>query len=161
MKAFAELSPQEVVAFAIGVEQANARRYRDWSIRFRPFDAEASALLEELAAEERDHERRLVELYREQFGEFSESLDPRTVDASLELRSAPAEQHFFVVDAAMARRILAHALDAEIGARRFYESALERAEEEAHRQLFEWLARFEDQHVWSLQARLEFYPEEE
>jgi len=158
-----DLAPRDVLALAIGIEQANAHSYREWAHRFRPYDRAASALLDELAGEEREHARELSALYRAEYGTEPEPLDP--ADAGVRVGSAAdaAGRHFFVVDVAAARHVLESALAAEQRTRDFYVRVLEHpAMRETGRaglrEVCERLAAFEEAHVAAIRARMDAPP---
>ena len=66
---FRDLSEQEVLALAISSEEDDAQIYRWYSATLRPeFPATADALAE-MAAEEDNHRRRLIDLHSARFGD--------------------------------------------------------------------------------------------
>ena len=70
MKSFAELSEQEILALAISSEDEDSRIYRGFAEGLRePFPASAK-VFDEMADEEVRHRGRLIEMYRERFGEY-------------------------------------------------------------------------------------------
>ena len=147
-----DLSPQEVMALAIAIEEFNAVNYRECADRFRPFDPAASKLLEELAEEEIEHGETLRQAYYDRFGSFLYLVDPKTVDVSIEDFRLDMD-HFFVVNKPMARKILWAALQAEIHAKCFYEQVMAIAKDPALREVYSSLLVFEAGHVKSLKER--------
>lgn len=153
MKSFSELSPREVLSLAIAIEERNRDRYSAWSKRFSTYDTEAVSLLEELAKEEEEHRRYLIRRYFEAFGESVLRMDPADFNTGLELGELP-DEHFFVVNSAMARSILEMALRHEEAAARFYADALAAETDPRLRAVYEPLVHFEDDHARLLADRL-------
>lgn len=58
MKRFVALTPQQIPALAIAIEDDNVKKYTEWANRFRPFDKAVSGLLDELAKDEIRHRTR-------------------------------------------------------------------------------------------------------
>ena len=69
MKQFSDLSEREVLALAITMEEQDARIYRDYADGLaESYPASAKVFLG-MAEEEDDHRRKLIELFRQRFGE--------------------------------------------------------------------------------------------
>ena len=69
MRNFDELSEREVLALAIGAEEEDGRIYMDFAEGLRGDYPASAKVFIEMAAEEGEHRRRLIDLYREKFGE--------------------------------------------------------------------------------------------
>ena len=69
MRDFNELSEREVLALAIGAEEEDGRIYLDFAEGFRGDYPGSAKVFTDMAAEESEHRRRLLDLYREKFGE--------------------------------------------------------------------------------------------
>jgi len=69
MRNFSDLSEREVLALAIANEEEDNRIYTDISEGLRQDYPGSANLFSEMADEEATHRRRLLELYREKFGE--------------------------------------------------------------------------------------------
>ncbi len=69
MRNFSELSEREVLALAIGNEEEDNRIYNDLVERMREDYPSTAKVFAEMAAEETEHRHKLLELYREKFGE--------------------------------------------------------------------------------------------
>ncbi len=69
MRDFSELSEREVLALAIGSEEEDGRIYSDIAEGLRADYPASAHVFTEMAAEESEHRRRLLDLYREKFGE--------------------------------------------------------------------------------------------
>ena len=68
-KRFADLSEQEVLALAISSEEDDARIYRQYGERLRDEFPGSAAVFDEMAEEENEHRRRLIELHKQRFGD--------------------------------------------------------------------------------------------
>jgi rubrerythrin len=66
---FNELSEREVLALAISSEEEDGRIYADFAERLRTDFPASSAVFKEMATEESEHRRVLLDLYVEKFGE--------------------------------------------------------------------------------------------
>ncbi len=69
MRDFSELSEREVLALAIGAEEEDGRIYNDLVERMREEYPATAKIFAEMAGEESEHRHKLLELYREKFGE--------------------------------------------------------------------------------------------
>ena len=69
MRNFSDLTEREVLALAIANEEEDGRIYSDIAEGLRDDYPASANIFTEMAAEEGDHRRRLIELYREKFGE--------------------------------------------------------------------------------------------
>ena len=69
MRNFSELSEREVLALAIANEEEDGRIYLDVAEGLRADYPSSARMFTDMAAEEGDHRRQLLELYREKFGE--------------------------------------------------------------------------------------------
>ena len=68
MRNFDELSEKEVLALAISSEEEDGRVYADFAETLRADYPATARVFTEMAAEEGDHRRRLIDLYVEKFG---------------------------------------------------------------------------------------------
>src|ERR1700750_741778 len=69
MRNFSDLTEREVLALAIANEEEDGRIYLDIAEGLRADYPASASVFSEMAAEEGDHRRRLLDVYREQFGE--------------------------------------------------------------------------------------------
>ena len=69
MRNFDELSEKEIMALAIGNEEEDGRIYADFAEGLRADFPASAKVFSEMAVEEGEHRRRLLDLYREKFGE--------------------------------------------------------------------------------------------
>lgn len=69
MRDFSELTEREILALAISNEEEDGRIYADVAEGLRDGYPGSARMFTEMAAEEGEHRRRLIELYRTRFGE--------------------------------------------------------------------------------------------
>ncbi len=67
---FDSLSPQEILALAIASEEEDGTIYALYASRLRGEFPASAAVFEAMAAEESEHRRRLIELYRARYGDL-------------------------------------------------------------------------------------------
>ena len=118
-RSFGDLSPREIFALAIHIEQANTRRFRAFADVFRGYDEEVARRFEELAREEENHEWQLTEEFRRHFGESIPALDESDVDGVIESPDLDDAEHQ-IFDSLAPLRVYELGLQAEQEARAFY-----------------------------------------
>src|SRR5213595_3349943 len=69
MRSFKSLSEQEVLALAIALEEEDARIYGDFADGLKSNYPATAGALEQMRSEEDGHRHRLIDLYRQKFGE--------------------------------------------------------------------------------------------
>jgi len=69
VRSFKSLSPEELLALAISLEEEDARIYADFANAVKENYPATTKVLEQMRAEEDGHRHRLIELYRAKFGE--------------------------------------------------------------------------------------------
>src|SRR5262245_2875034 len=69
MRNFDNLSEREILALAISLEEEDERIYADFAEGLREHYPASAAVFDGMRAEESDHRRRLIDLFREKFGE--------------------------------------------------------------------------------------------
>ena len=69
MKDFDSLSQKEILALAISLEEEDERIYSDFGESLRENFPGTAQVFEEMRQEEIGHRRRLIELYKQKFGE--------------------------------------------------------------------------------------------
>ena len=147
MKSFAELSEQEILALAISAEEEDARIYADFAEGLKGAYPTSTKVFLEMAAEENEHRRRLIETYRSRFGEHIPLI--RRQDVRGFMRHEPP----WMVRPLGLERVRKQAEVLEFEARRFYERAAAATSDAGVRKLLGDLAAAETSHV-SLAQRL-------
>jgi rubrerythrin len=69
-KKFNELTEQEILALAISSEEEDSGIYAAYANKLRSTYPASAAVFDEMAAEENQHRRRLIDLYQKRFGSF-------------------------------------------------------------------------------------------
>ncbi|MBI1309484.1 MAG: rubrerythrin [Proteobacteria bacterium] len=142
---FQSLSAREILALAIAAEEEDGRIYRDIASRLRPqFDATAR-IFEQMAAEEDEHRRLLIDMYRQKFGEHIPLL--RRGDVSGFMRFPPV----WLNEPLDVAKIWPLAEQIEGQNRRFYQLAAARSEDASIRKLLGDLAAAEASHAHTAQ----------
>ncbi len=67
-RSFDSLSEQEILALAISSEEEDARIYRAYADGLREAFPASAQVFEDMAAEEDEHRRRLIDLHAARFG---------------------------------------------------------------------------------------------
>ena len=147
MKAFSDLTEQEILALAISAEEEDARIYADYAEGLKADFPASAKVFNEMAAEENEHRRQLIELHRAKFGEHIPLLRRHDV------RGFARHEPLWIVRPLGLDRVRKQAEIMEFEARRFYERALTRTSDAGVRKLLGDLAEAERSHI-SLAQRL-------
>ena len=140
MKPFSALSEREILALAISSEEEDGRIYADFAEGLRQAYPDSANMFVDMAAEESEHRRRLIDLYAERFGDHIPLV--RRQDVRGWVRRRPHWQvRALGVDAVRAQ---ARQMEQEAG--RFYLEAASRSTDAKIRKLFGDLAEAELQH---------------
>lgn len=145
-KAFKDLTEREILALAISLEEEHERIYADYVEGFRDHYPATAKWFEEMRDEESNHRRRLIELYRERFGEHIPLIRRQDVKGFVERRPVWLT-HPLRVDFA---RTQVEGMELEV--RRFYERAAGRVTDAKIRQLLSDLALEERKHAQTAEA---------
>jgi len=141
MKAFSELTEQEILALAISAEEEDARIYADYAEGLKADFPASAKVFTEMAAEENEHRRQLIELHRAKFGEHIPLIRRHDV------RGFARHEPLWIVRPLGLDRVRKQAEIMEFEARRFYERALTRASDAGVRKLLGDLAEAERSHI--------------
>jgi len=140
MRDFSQLSEREVLALAIGAEEEDGRIYNDIAERLREdYPASASVFIE-MAGEETEHRHKLLDLYRDKFGEHIPLIRRQDVRGFLTRKPVWQLPKPSIEDV----RKLAESMEAET--QRFYRLAASRATDISIRKLLGDLAEAEQEH---------------
>jgi rubrerythrin len=74
MRSFDSLKEQEILALAISQEEEDARIYDDFADGLKENYPEQAGKFDQMRREEDGHRHRLIELYRDRFGEHTHRL---------------------------------------------------------------------------------------
>ncbi len=146
MKSYAELDEREILALAISSEEEDGRIYADFAEGLRQSYPESAKIFVEMAAEENEHRRWLIDLFVQKFGDHIPLIRRQDIKGWVQRRP-----HWQVramgVDAVRAQ---ARLMEQEAG--RFYQQAAGRTTDAAVRKLLGDLAEAELQHEHSAAA---------
>jgi erythrin-vacuolar iron transport family protein len=140
MRKFDSLSEREILALAISLEEDDERTYADYAEGLRENFAASAAIFDAMGVEESGHRRRLIELYRQRFGDHIPLI--RRHDVSGFVTRKPV----WLMQPLGLETVRKQAATMEIESRRFYESAAKRAQDPGTRQLLDDLASEERTH---------------
>jgi len=137
MKKFEDLTEREVLALAISLEEEDERVYSDFAEGLRQDYPGTTSVFEGMRQEESGHRRRLLELYRQKFGEHIPLIRRQDVRGFVE---RPA---LWLVRPLSIEKVRKEASAMEVETRRFYEKAAARTQDASIRQLLDDLANEE------------------
>ena len=140
MKNFADLSEREVLAVAISSEEEDSRIYMSFAEDLAERYPDSARIFEEMAAEERGHRHRLLELYEQRFGPHLPPI--RREDVKGFLRRRP----IWLTKNLPLDTIRKEVETMELQAEQFYIKASEQAEDVGVRRLLGDLAEEEKGH---------------
>src|SRR5579872_5141884 len=140
MKKFEELTEREILALAIALEEEDERVYADFADGLRQDYPGTASMFMGMREEESEHRRRLIELFRQKFGEHIPLIRRQDVRGFVE---RPA---LWLVRPLRIDAVRKEASTMEVETRRFYEKAAARTQDASIRQLLDDLAYEEREH---------------
>jgi len=140
MKDFSDLTEQELLALAISLEEEDNRTYGDIAEALRESYPGTAKMFAAMAEEENGHRHRLLDLYREKFGDHIPLIRRQDVKGFLERKSVWLRRPLGL------DKVRAQAELMEAETERFYLSAAARSTDVAVRQLLGDLAAEERRH---------------
>jgi len=140
MRSFKNLSEQEILALAISLEEEDARIYGDFAEGLKADYPATAAILNEMLAEEDGHRHRLIELYRQKFGEHIPLIRRQDVQGFVHRKPIWLVRPLGL--AAVRKQVELMELETT----RFYETAARKATDAGIRQLLGDLAAEERKH---------------
>lgn len=141
MRDFNSLSEREILALAISLEEDDERIYADLAEGLRENFPNSAAVFDGMREEESGHRRRLLDLYRQKFGEHIPLIRAQHVKGFVQ------REPVWLVQPLNLQKIRHQASAMEAETRRFYERAARRATDAGIRQLLDDLAQVERTHV--------------
>ncbi|MBV9507134.1 MAG: rubrerythrin [Acidobacteriia bacterium] len=142
MRDFQSLSEREILALAISQEEEDERIYADFAEGLRESFPASAAIFEGMQKEESGHRRRLMELYREKFGDHIPLIRRQDV------RGFVTRRPVWLVRPLGLDTVRNQASAMEVETRRFYERAAARTRDPGIRQLLDDLALEERHHEY-------------
>src|ERR1700690_4209041 len=129
MKTFDSLTEQEVLALAISLEEEDARIYEDFAAGLDANYPEQAAKFRQMRQEEDGHRHRLLELYKNRFGDHVPHIRRQDVRGFVERKPV------WLVRPLGLKTVPKPAETREVEPRRFYEPPGRRATDAGIRQL--------------------------
>jgi rubrerythrin len=145
-KNFRDLSEREIVALAISLEEEDGRIYGDFIDGLRETHPESAKVFEQMREEESGHRNRLIETYRERFGDHIPLIRRTDVKGFVHRRPVWLTRPLRI-DA-----VRKQAAVMELETRRFYETAMSKVTDAGVRKLLGDLAEEERKHYASAEA---------
>jgi len=139
-KRFSDLSEQEVLALAISSEEDDARIYRQYAESLRAEFPSSAAVFDDMAVEEDEHRRRLLDLHKKRFGDVVPLIRREHVSGYY------ARKPVWLIENLGLDRIRDEASAMEKDAEHFYRMAAERTTDADTRKLLGDLAAAEAGH---------------
>src|SRR5205823_4466441 len=140
MKNFNDLSEREILALAISLEEEDERVYADFAEGLRENFPTSAALFNGMRIEESGHRRRLLELYKNKFGEHIPLIRRQ------DIRGFVYRKPVWLVRPLGLNAVRNQVSAMEVETRRFYERAARRTQDASVRQLLDDLAQEERSH---------------
>jgi rubrerythrin len=137
---FRDLNEAQILALAITAEEEDARIYRDFAESLRADFPATAELFTKMAGEEDGHRHRLIESYRQRYGEHIPLIRRQDVKGFVVRRPSWFTQTLRPEHAREEAALM------EIESRRFYEAAAQRTNDAGIRQLLDDLAQEEQRH---------------
>jgi rubrerythrin len=141
MKTFESLTEQEVLALAVSLEEEDARIYEDFAAGLQDSYPEQAAKFREMRREEDGHRHRLLEHYRQRFGDHVPLIRRQDVRGFVNRRPV------WLVRPLGLKAVQKAAEGMELETKRFYEVAGRRSQDTSIRQLLGDLAEEERNHA--------------
>jgi erythrin-vacuolar iron transport family protein len=140
MRNFDDLSEREILALAISNEEEDSRIYADFADGLVQEYPSSAHVFTEMAAEENEHRRILIDLFAAKFGQHIPLIRRQ------DIRGYIPQKAVWQVRPLNLEAVRAHAHDMERAAARFYRQAITRASDASVRKLLGDLAEVEDKH---------------
>ena len=140
---FRDLNEQEILALAISSEEDDARIYRSYAQMLRVDFPDTAQIFDDMACEEDDHRKRLIELHRRRFGDVIPLIRREHVAGYY------ARRPVWLIENLGLERIRAEAEAMERDAEHFYLAAAQRSQDADTRKLLGDLAAAEAGHQYT------------
>ena len=137
---FKDLSEREILALAISLEEEDGRIYGDFVDGLREAYPATAQVFEEMQAEESEHRRSLIEMYRSRFGDHIPLIRRHDVKGFITRRPVWLVRPLGISTVRKQAEIM------ELETRQFYEKAQERVTDASTRKLLGDLAEIERRH---------------
>ncbi len=146
MQSFSDLSEREILALAVSSEEEDGRIYADFADLLRDEFPDSAQVFAEMAAEEGEHRRRLIDAFVTRFGNHIPLVRRQDV------RGAPARRPAWQIRPLGIDAVRRHVRQMEVDASRFYAQAASRTTDASIRKLLGDLAEAEVAHQQAASA---------
>jgi len=146
VRSFDSLSEKEILALAISLEEEDERIYADYAEGLRASFPASAAVFDGMREEESTHRARLLELYRQRFGEHIPLIRRQEVRGFVQRRPS------WLVKPLGLDAVRKQASAMEVESRQFYERASARSQDVGVRALLDDLAQQELSHEHRAEA---------
>lgn len=140
MRKFSDLNEREILALAIGLEEEHGRIFADYAQGLQENFPASAKVFQEMADEENEHRRWLIEMFRSKFGEHIPLIRRQDVKGFIQ------HEPLWMVRPLGLDKVRKQAEAIEYETRTFYERALERTSDAGIRKLLGDLAIAERGH---------------
>ena len=140
MRDFQSLTEREILALAISLEEEDERVYADFAEGLKQDYPASASVFSGMREEESSHRRRLIDLFREKFGDHIPLIRRQDV------RGFVSRKPVWLVRPLGLDTVRGQAAAMEVETRRFYERAAARTQDASIRQLLDDLAQEERIH---------------
>ena len=140
MRSFESLTDREILALAISLEEEDERVYADYAEGMRQDFPATAAIFDGMREEESSHRRRLIEIFRERFGDHIPLVRRQDVKGFVQ------RPNIWLTQPLNLDAIRRQAMAMEVETRHFYERAAARTGHAGTRQLLDDLAQEERTH---------------
>src|SRR5438034_9833187 len=141
MRSFDTLTEQEILALAVALEEEDARIYDDFADGLKQDHPEQAEKFKQLRREEDEHRHRLLDLYRDRFGDHVPLIRRQDV------RGFVTRRPVWLVRPLGLKAVQKAAEGMELETKQFYEVAARRSQDVGIRQLLGDLAEEERNHA--------------
>jgi erythrin-vacuolar iron transport family protein len=148
-----DLSPKEMLALAISIEQSNQKALHNFAEMFEGYDDEVSRNFEEMSVEETRHEEILQQKFRKMFKGPVPEITNFDIDEVIEAIDLE-DSEVLIFDSLTAKQVYRLAYEAEKKARSFYERAVKTVQSKELAALFMELAAMEGDHAAWLEDKI-------
>jgi rubrerythrin len=145
-KRFSDLSERDILALGITLEEEDGRIYGDFAAGLRENYPASAEVFDQMQREESEHRARLIQLYRERFGEHIPLIRREDVKGFVQRRPV------WLVRPLGLTAVRRQAALMELETRQFYERAAERVTDASTRKLLVDLAEAEREHSAAAEA---------
>jgi rubrerythrin len=141
MRSFKSLNEKEVLALAVSLEEEDARIYGEFAEGLRADYPATAEVLNQMRAEENEHRHRLIELYRQKFGEHIPLIRRQDIQGFVQRKPIWLVRPLGLAAVRKETELM------ELETKRFYERAMRHATDAGIRQLLGDLAEEERKHA--------------